>query len=226
MQQIEIKRNGEIRLAATAVDDGESAILRLFAIGKRLLYDLQELWMKDIEGVPFRRYTERDFDKMGLVVSDGNLWFDRNNPVKIQKTVEAELPSEPEEVDDILSEEDDDTIEMVGSPEYAKLMQSGYVDESYSDDEPTEGIVVDNYEMPAGEESAPSTFSAEDLGLDTPAPEEKSSLGFDASGLDQYENGNTESRVPPMIRKEPTRKGGGAFLHSREHKSRMINGGS
>ena len=191
-----------------------------------LLYDLQELWMKDIEGVPFRRYTERDFDKMGLVVSDGNLWFDRNNPVKIQKTVEAELPSEPEEVDDILSEEDDDTIEMVGSPEYAKLMQSGYVDESYSDDEPTEGIVVDNYEMPVGEESVPSTFSAEDLGLDTPAPEEKSSLGFDASGLDQYENGNTESRVPPMIRKEPTRKGGGAFLHSREHKSRMINGGS
>ena len=80
--------------------------------------------------------------------------------------------------------------------------------------------------MPAGEESAPSTFSAEDLGLDTPTPEEKSSLGFDASGLDQYENGNTESRVPPMIRKEPTRKGGGAFLHSREHKSRMINGGS
>ena len=191
-----------------------------------LLYDLQELWMKDIEGKPFRRYTERDFDKMGLVISDVNLWFDRNKPVKVMKPVADEKAAAKHEVEDILSEEEEDSIEMVGSPEYAKIMQSGYTDEDYADDEPTEGIVEDNFEMPAADPDVPvGTYSTDDLDVPPTPVGEKSSLGFDVSGLDQYENGNTGTHIPPIIRKEPTRKGG-AFLQSREHKSRMINGGS
>ena len=192
-----------------------------------LLYDLQELWMKDIEGAPFRRYTERDFDKMGLVVSDGNLWFDRNNPTRVQKPVADEKITSTEDVEDILSEEEEDSLEMVGSPEYAKIMQSGYTDEDYADDEPTEGIVVDNFEMPAAEAgSQPAVYASDELDVDIPQTEDKSSLGFNPSALEQYETGNAGNGVPPIVRKEPVRKGGGAFLHSRDRKSRIINGGS
>ena len=90
----------------------------------------------------------------------------------------------------------------------------------------TEGIVEDNFEMPAADPVVPvGTYSIDDLDVPPTPAGEKSSLGFDVSGLDQYENGNTGTHIPPIIRKEPTRKGG-AFLQSREHKSRMINGGS
>jgi len=192
-----------------------------------LLYDLQELWMKEIEGTPFRRYTERDFDKMGLVVSDGNLWFDRNNLPKTAKVVTEEIHTATDEVEDILSEEEDDSLEMVGSPEYSKLMQSGYEDENYADDEPTEGLVEDDFEMPAaGNEHQTTAFSADALDLDVAPTEDTSSLGFDISGLEQYENGTSEDRVPQIIRKDPTRKSGGVFLNRRDHKSRMINGDS
>lgn len=192
-----------------------------------LLYDLQELWMKDIEGAPFRRYTERDFDKMGLVVSDGNLWFDRNNPTRVQKPVEDEKNISNEDVEDILSDEDEDRLEMVGSPEYAKIMQSGYTEEDYADDEPTEGVVEDDFEMPEPEaEPQPISQTSDELDVAIPNTEDKSLLGFNASGLEQYENGNVGTGVPPMVRKEPVRKGGGAFLHSRDRKSKIINGGS
>lgn len=193
-----------------------------------LLYDLQELWMKDVEGRNFRRYSERDFDKMGLVVSDGNLWFDRNNPVRITRATMDEKPVAKEKIEDVLAvNEEEDPLEMVGSPEYSKIMQSGYAEEDYADDEPTEGIVEDNYEMPAPDPVVtPPTYSATDLDMPPSTADGKTSLGFDVSGLDQYENGKTGTQVPPIIRKEPTRKGGGAFLQSREHKSRMINGGS
>lgn len=192
-----------------------------------LLYDLQELWMKDIEGAPFRRYSERDFDKMGLVVSDGNLWFDRNKPVKVERPVVSEVIAESKEEEDILSDEDEDeAMEMTGSPVYTKLMSQDYLDDEGLDDEPTEGIVVDDFEMPAAEDVYdPSKYSGDDLDLEATDTEKKSSLGFVASGLDEYENGNAGNHVPPIIRKEPTRKGGGAFLPRRE-KSKMINGDS
>jgi len=192
-----------------------------------LLYDLQELWMKDIEGAPFRRYTERDFDKMGLVVSDENLWFDRNDPGKRSKLVASGASKVKEQIEHHLSDEDDDPLEMVGSPEYAKIMQSEYTEEDYADDEPTEGIVEDDFEMPEADPSiVAAAYATDELDILSDSKGGKSAMGFDAAGLAQYEKDGSETKVPPIIRKEPTRKGGGVFLQSREHKSRIINGGS
>ena len=192
-----------------------------------LLYDLQELWVKDIEGKPFRRYTERDFDKMGLVASDENLWFNRNNPVKITRPVVEEKPTGKGEVRGIPSNDVEDPIEMVGIPDYSKIMGPGYTEEDFSEEEePTEGPVVDDYVMPSPNPEETVGSSTDELDVLPASVEGKSSVGFDAAGLDQYENGGFGNRGAQMIRKEPVIRGGGAYRPGREHKSSMINGNS
>jgi len=71
-----------------------------------------------------------------------------------------------------------------------------------------------------------AAYATDELDILSDSKDGKSAMGFDAAGLAQYEKDGSETKVPPIIRKEPTRKGGGVFLQSREHKSRIINGGS
>lgn len=192
-----------------------------------LLYDLQELWVKGIEGKPFRRYTERDFDKMGLIATDRNLWFDRNNPVKSIKPVLAEKPAEKSGMSEIPSNDTEEPMEIVGTPVYNKIMGSGYADEDASeeDDEPTEGPVVDDYDMPAPAPEETVGSSTDELDVLPTSVEGKSSGRFDAANIVQYENDRSGDRGTQMIRKEPVIRGG-AYRPGREHKSSIINGNS
>ena len=86
----------------------------------------------------------------------------------------------------------------------------------------------ESFEMPAEDREPHSdTYSSDSLGdLSTPGVSEQSSLGIDLEGLAQYENGHSGTGTPPMAQKEPEKKGGGVFPHSRDRKSRIINGGS
>ncbi len=191
----------------------------------QLLYDVQELWLKDVEGHAFRRYTERDFDKMGLIIAQNGLWFDRNQMFNLNSPKrEDESMESAETIDDYGG---DDDVEMVGSPSFSKIMSSGFAEDEYDEVEATEGVVNDDYEIPASDnETVKSEYEGDDFSFDdtpeTTPKEDKSSMGFNASGLDEYEMGTPSQRETPPAPK----KSEGILNNLRGHKSRVLNGGS
>ena len=198
----------------------------------QLLYDVQELWLKDVEGHAFRRYSERDFDKMGLIIAQNGLWFDRDkmfdldSPQREEESIEsAETVESSETVNDHEADED---VEMVGSPSFSKIMNSGFSDEyeEVEETEETEGFIKDDYEITPGDDVVKSKYEGDDFSFDdTPnvmPKDDKSSMGFNASGLDEYEMG-----TPSQRETTPTpKKSEGIMNNFRGHKSRVLNGGS
>ncbi len=162
------------------------------------LFDMQELWMA-IEGIPYKRPSERDFDKMALLISDERFWKTPNKKDEA-KTVSAEnntdVNNTVEDENDILDEQYD----IEGTIDIGYLT-GDYHDEDY--DEPSEGKVTDDYLVEEERKnSAEQNNSMRDL-LDILDEENLDEVpkvsGINADALGEYEakmRGEASSPAP------------------------------
>jgi len=163
-----------------------------------LLFDLQELWSA-MENIPYKRPTERDFDRMNLIQSDDSRWVDpKAKPEKRpQHPVQAPAETQPEK------------YQLEGTMDFARAMNTDYNEEDY--DEPMEGTVVDDYADDSSDESESAA----------PAVVEKASYtGFDTSGLDVMESEIQRTAPTSTTAEKPKRDG--IINHFKGHTGKML----
>ena len=171
-----------------------------------MLFDMQELWMS-IENVPYRRPTEKDFDRMALLIADKRFWkSDAHKSEQEQctpKIKEQEVFTESH--NDI--QDEDRSFELEGSFDFNKAMNGKFNREDY--EEPTEGVVVDTYtpeDEKASEEAVrdKSEYTLGDLDmLDSETANvpisKKHKDGFYEKGLDEYESMEKREVTPQVV---------------------------
>lgn len=163
-----------------------------------ILFDLQELWSA-MENIPYKRPTERDFDRMNLIQSDDSRWVDpRAKPEKHpQQSVQAPVKEQPEK------------YQLEGTMDFARTMNPDYNEEEY--DEPMEGTVVDDYADDSSDEA--NSFA--------PAIVDKPTYGgFDTSGLDVMESELHRTAPTPSVIEKP--KKDGIINHFKGHTGKML----
>ena len=163
-----------------------------------LLFDLQELWSA-MENIPYKRPTERDFDRMNLIQSDDSRWVDPH----------AKSGKKPQQVVHPPIEEQPEKYQLEGTMDFARTMNPNYNEEEY--DEPMEGTVVDDYTDDSLAETEPSA----------PVMVEKTAhSGFDTSGLDVMES-ELQRTAPTSTVAEKTKKDG-IINHFKGHTGKML----
>lgn len=123
-----------------------------------LLFDVQSIWM-NMEGIPYHRPSEKDFDTMKILVSDERFWGDEKKitapPQKPKGPETKPIPEKTEEDEDepdpAPATESEEKLELEGSFDFEKAMSADkYNGEEYeesAEDEPMEGKVDDEYEI-------------------------------------------------------------------------------
>ncbi len=172
-----------------------------------VLFDMQELWMT-IEGIPYKRPSERDFDRMALLMADDRFWSTTAGKVH-------------EEVVDEAGDSDEEEYALHGSLDFNHAT-GDYHSEDYEDE--TEGIVVDDYE-PAEEREIRESQNSDTSLLDILDEEDESSSvksGLNCDALDDMEAQIRGASSPPAPTQR-TPKGEGFFSRPREHRSKVLN---
>lgn len=167
-----------------------------------LLFDVQQLWMA-MENIPYKRPTERDFDRMNLIQSDDSRWVD---PKKQTATKEK-----PPVVPNTESEESG-KYRLEGTINFARAMDPNYNEEEY--DEPMEGPEVDTYS---------ESDESEDTGVQAPSFAEQSTRasGTLESGLDVMESEiRGEPITPNQTDGKPKKEG--IMNHFKGHTGKML----
>ena len=163
-----------------------------------LLFDLQELWSA-MENIPYKRPTERDFDRMNLIQSDDSRWVDPH----------AKSGKKPQQVVHPPIEEQPEKYQLEGTMDFARTMNPNYNEEEY--DEPMEGTVVDDYTDDSLAETEPSA----------PVMVEKTAhSGFDTSGLDVMESELQRTMPTSTVAEKP--KKDGIINHFKGHTGKML----
>ncbi len=182
------------------------------------LFDMQELWMT-IEGIPYKRPSERDFDRMALLISDDRFWSSASS--KKNNTVD-DVKAKAEQVQTSGKQDEDEEYSLTGEFDFMKAT-AAYNDEYY--DEPTEGKITDDY-VPAeeSERNAQSNEVSDLLDIleeDNPRTP-KSVSGLDTSGLESYEAA-MRGETPSVSSNQRPEKPDGLFNNSRGHKSKVLS---
>ena len=160
------------------------------------LFDMQELWMA-MENIPYKRPSERDFDRMSLIIADESHWVSPNAPEQEKDTTSA------------TEDDDEDVYHLEGTLDFARTMDSVYNEEDY--EEPMEGTEEDSY---VTEEVDIPEQKAELKVKDATAVS-----GLDTFGLEAYEaQMKGEPHVNPPKEKKPE-----GFLSSHKgHSGKML----
>lgn len=161
-----------------------------------VLFDMQELWMA-MESIPYKRPSERDFDRMSLIIADDSHWISlsRKKEEKSENLVVA-------------NDESDEEYHLEGTLDFARTMDSSYNEEDY--EEPMEGTEEDTYVLDEVEAAEPK----EDLSAKTST----GVSGLDTFGLEAYE---AQMKGEPSVAQKEKKSDG--FLSShRGHSGKML----
>ena len=178
------------------------------------LFDIQELFAS-IEGISYKRPSEKDFDMMAQLANEERFW----------------MPVENTEIND--DDDDDDSLELEGTLDFEKTVSEEYNGEDY--EEPMEGLVEDDYEAYAEDSGDESPDRDDDLDepirvnkkavcVDDEIPENEESGGFNADGLNAYEE-ETKRRTKPISQGSSLPKKQKETPPHRDHKSRVLMDG-
>lgn len=169
-----------------------------------LLFDVQQLWMA-MENIPYKRPSERDFDRMNLIQSDDSRWVDPKDPAPMKEKVAA-AP--------VVKTGDDGNgkYKLEGTLNFARAMNPNYNEEEY--DEPVEGPEVDTYS---------ETDESDDTGVDaeSSAQQTERSSGTMESGLDVMES-ELRGEPAPSAQTDARPKKEGIMNHFRGHTGKML----
>ncbi len=163
-----------------------------------ILFDLQELWSA-MENIPYKRPTERDFDRMNLIQSDDSRWVDPHAKPEKRPQHSAQPPVEVEP----------EKYQLEGTMDFARTMNPDYNEDEY--DEPMEGTVEDDY----ADDSANETETITSVTV-----EKNAHGGFDTSGLDVMESELQRTVVTPTTAEKPKKEG--LINHFKGHTGKML----
>lgn len=156
-----------------------------------ILFDMQELWMA-MENVPYKRPTERDFDRMALLIADKRFWGS-GSQTKAPEQVKPKMKEKPPVIEAEKGPEMGTKLSLEGSFDFNRVMNGGYNEADYEG--PTEGPVKDDYvhEEEREEQNADNVSSSDGLDIFDSAIADENSFdetkdGFDESGLEEYES--------------------------------------
>ena len=181
-----------------------------------ILFDIQEMFAS-VEGIPYKRPSQKDFDLMSQLISDDRFWG-----------VREEKPAEDVEEDD----DEDESFELEGTLDVAKAMSGEYSEEDYSEE--TEGVEEDTYVMTEEREqqdfldadpiNASHPTQKKEICVDDEPPKAKDDNGMNEDGLKYYEaevkqrKSTVSAPIAPLPKKEPE-------APHRTHKSKLLTDG-